>query len=100
MRKVEISLNQRHIVLILFTSSYKIHNFKGKLVRLKTIIPFLILALVSGCNSPKTNKELTQSKEAVKSELNGSFSISGAYALYPLKLKLADEFMVIHPESK
>ncbi len=70
------------------------------MVRLKIIIPFLILALVSGCNSPKTNKGLTQPKEAIKSELIGSFSVSGAYALYPLILKLADEFMVIHPGVK
>jgi phosphate transport system substrate-binding protein len=70
------------------------------MVRLKTFITFLILVLASGCNSPKTSKELTQPKEAVKSELNGSISISGAYALYPLILKLADEFMVIHPGVK
>jgi phosphate transport system substrate-binding protein len=70
------------------------------MVRLKITIPVLIFALVSGCNSPKTSKESGQQKEAVKSELNGSFSISGAYALYPLILKLADEFMVIHPGVK
>ncbi len=70
------------------------------MIRLKIIIPFLILALVSGCHSPKTRKELTQSKEAVKRELNGSFSITGAYALYPLILELADDFMAIHPGVK
>jgi phosphate transport system substrate-binding protein len=70
------------------------------MVRLKTIIAFLILILVSECNSPKTSKELTQPKEAVKSELKGSFSITGAYALYPLISKLADDFMIIHPGVK
>jgi phosphate transport system substrate-binding protein len=70
------------------------------MVRLKTIIAFLILVLVSECNSPKTSKELTQPKEAVKSELKGSFSITGAYALYPLISKLADDFMIIHPGVK
>jgi len=66
----------------------------------KAITPFLILALVSSCNSPKVKKELPQSSEVVKSELKGNFSISGAYALYPLISKLADEFMKIHSGVK
>jgi phosphate transport system substrate-binding protein len=70
------------------------------MVRLKTFITVLIFVLVSGCNSPKTNKESGQQKESFKSELKGSFSITGAYALYPLILKLAEEFMVIHPVVK
>jgi phosphate transport system substrate-binding protein len=81
-------------------SNQKVHNFKEKMVYSKTIIPFLILALVSSCNSPKTKKELSQPREKVKSELRGSFSISGAYALYPLISRLADEFMIIHPGVK
>jgi phosphate transport system substrate-binding protein len=66
----------------------------------KAITPFLILALVSSCNSPKAKKELPQPDKAVKSELKGNFSISGAYALYPLISKLADEFMIIHSGVK
>lgn len=38
--------------------------------------------------------------EVKKTKLSGSISISGAYALYPLILKLADEFMTIHPEVR
>jgi len=75
----------------------KIYNFKEKMNFFKVITPFLILVLVSGCNSPRTKKEITQPNETVKSELTGNFSISGAFALYPLILKLADEFMAIHP---
>jgi phosphate transport system substrate-binding protein len=67
------------------------------MINLKVIIPFMILTLVSACNSPKGKKESVQIPEAVKSELKGSFSISGAYALYPLISRLANEFMVIHP---
>ena len=63
----------------------------------KAITPFLILVLVSGCTSPRTKKEITQPGETVKSELTGNFSIIGAFALYPLISKLADEFMAIHP---
>ncbi len=67
---------------------------------LKAIIPFLTIFLVSGCNSPRTRKELTRPGETVKSELTGNFSISGAFALYPLIFKLADEFMAIHPRVR
>jgi phosphate transport system substrate-binding protein len=62
----------------------------------KVITTFFILALVAGCNSPKAKKELTQPREAGKSELKGNFSISGAYALYPLISRLAEEFMITH----
>jgi len=63
----------------------------------KAFIPLLIFVLMSGCNSPRTKKEIIPPGEAVITELSGSFSISGAYALYPLILKLADDFMAIHP---
>lgn len=60
----------------------------------------MFLALAFGCNSPKTKKESTQTPAEVKSDLKGSFLISGAYALYPLISRLADEFMLIHPGIK
>jgi phosphate transport system substrate-binding protein len=66
----------------------------------KAITSLLILALVSGCNSPKTKKELTSAREGARGELSGSFSVSGAFALYPLISRLADEFMIIHPGVK
>jgi phosphate transport system substrate-binding protein len=66
----------------------------------KVLIPFLILFLVTGCNSHKTSKEPAKIQEEVKSDLKGSFSISGAFALYPLIARLADEFMAIHPGVK
>jgi phosphate transport system substrate-binding protein len=52
---------------------------------------------VTGCNSHKTSQEPAKIQEEVKSALKGSFSISGAYALYPLIARLASEFMAIHP---
>ncbi len=70
------------------------------MVNSKAIIPFLILSLVIGCNSPKAKKESANTREEVKSDLKGSFSISGAFALYPLISKLAVEFMAIHPGVK
>lgn len=70
------------------------------MVNAKAIIPLLILFLMSGCNSPGTKKESAKIQEDVKSELKGSFSISGAYALYPLIDRLADNFMAIHTGVK
>jgi phosphate transport system substrate-binding protein len=64
---------------------------------LKIIIPSMILILVFGCNSPKAKKKSAQIPEKVKSDLKGSFSISGAYALYPLISRLANEFMATYP---
>lgn len=77
--------------------NYKIYNFKEKMMFSKAFIPFLVFVLVSGCSSPRNKKEITLPGEAEKTELSGSFSITGAYALYPLIKNLADEFMAIHP---
>jgi phosphate transport system substrate-binding protein len=76
------------------------YNFKEKMVYSKAIIPFMILALVFGCNSPKVEKEPARTPAEVKSDIKGSFLISGAYALYPLISRMADEFMLIHPGVK
>jgi ABC-type phosphate transport system substrate-binding protein len=75
------------------TYNQKISTFKEKMVYSKAITTLLILVLVSGCNSPKTKKELTPAREGARSELSGSFSVSGAFALYPLISRLADEFI-------
>lgn len=57
----------------------------------------MIPVLVFGCNSPKTKKEQNHTPAEVKSELKGSFLISGAYALYPLVARMANEFMLVNP---
>ena len=78
----------------------EIYTFKEKMVYSKAIIPFMVLAVALGCNSPKTEKGPAQPPAELKSDLKGSFVISGAYALYPLISRLADEFMLIHPGVK
>ena len=67
---------------------------------MKTFIPLLIIVLVFGCNSPKTEKQPVRTAEEIKSDLKGSFSICGAYALYPLVSRFAVEFMKTHPGVK
>jgi phosphate transport system substrate-binding protein len=66
----------------------------------KFIIPLLSLAVISSCNSNKSKKHSDNQQELPKAEVSGSFSISGAYALYPLARKWADEFMKIHQGVK
>jgi len=70
------------------------------MVPTKIVIPIIVMALILGCNSPKAEKEPAKTLVEVKSDLRGRFLISGAYALYPLMSRLADEFMVIHPGVK
>ncbi|MDP4222340.1 MAG: substrate-binding domain-containing protein [Bacteroidota bacterium] len=64
---------------------------------MRTILPVLIVALVFSCKSPGTGKKTGGAGETAKTEIKGSFSISGAYALYPLISNLADDFMRIQP---
>ena len=75
----------------------KIHNFKEKMVKSKAVIPFMVLALAISCNSPKSEKEQAKTTDEAKSEIKGTFVISGAYAIYPVISRMADEFMLIHP---
>jgi phosphate transport system substrate-binding protein len=66
----------------------------------KGIIMLMCLALLSGCKTG--NADQTQNKVATepKTELAGNFTISGAYALYPLVVKWSNDFMKIHPGVK
>jgi len=49
--------------------------------------------MLSGCIGKKTNQN-------INGKLQGTISISGAFALYPLAVKWADEFKKIHPDVK
>jgi len=51
----------------------------------------LLLALTNGCG----NRNEKQSN--VNGELKGTISISGAFALYPMTVKWAEEFQKLHP---
>lgn len=66
----------------------------------KILIPVLIIALISGCNSKKSSKPAGTTQEPPKTELSGQFTISGAYALSPLMHKWADDFQKAHSGVK
>ncbi|MBN2173546.1 MAG: PstS family phosphate ABC transporter substrate-binding protein [Bacteroidales bacterium] len=53
-------------------------------------IYLMVGSLLSGCGPSDKNN-------ANKNEIKGSVSISGAFALYPLTVKWADEFQKLHP---
>jgi phosphate transport system substrate-binding protein len=59
-----------------------------------TFILFFLLTWWSSCR--------TGNKQAVSNEtsLKGNISLSGAFALYPITVKWADEFNKIHPDVK
>jgi phosphate transport system substrate-binding protein len=64
----------------------------------RPIIPFLLFIAVISCQSPRSGQKGQESKpEATINKLTGSFSVSGAYALYPLISQLAGDFMTLHP---
>ena len=64
-----------------------------KVKRLSKLSLFLVLAafiiMLSGCKSKKAN---------TSGKLEGTIGISGAFALYPLAVKWAEEFKKIHPD--
>lgn len=63
----------------------------------RTILYYIILSLVlitSACNSKKS------SQQSDSDELDGTISLSGAFALYPLANRWAEEFRNLHPEVR
>lgn len=62
---------------------------------IKRWIPVLVLvAILAGCGA--SGEKRTRKKE----DLKGTISISGAFALYPMTVKWAEEFQKIYPEIR
>ena len=55
------------------------------------LVAMALVIMLSGCQGKKTSSN---------GKLEGTISISGAFALYPLAVKCADEFKKIHPDVK
>lgn len=64
----------------------------------KPILILLCLALLSGCKPRKSEKVTDTIQDSAKSSISGHFTISGAYALYPLVHKWADDFKQLFPD--
>lgn len=66
----------------------------------KSIILLLCLVTFFACKPRKSGVATDNVKDEPKKSISGSFTISGAYALYPLISKLANDFMTINPDVK
>ena len=66
----------------------------------KTTIFLLCLVILLGCKPRKSEQSQIKLATESKNDISGSFTISGAYALYPLVKKWCNDFMNIHPSVK
>ena len=67
-------------------------NKKSIIIKTSILIAVaIIIALMPACNNG------SKSEGNGKDSLTGTISISGAFALYPVTIKWADEYMKIHP---
>jgi phosphate transport system substrate-binding protein len=66
----------------------------------KANILLLCLVIIFGCKPRSSVNNQNRLPDETKSKISGNFSISGAYALYPLVKKWTDDFMKINPAVK
>jgi len=66
----------------------------------KTTILILCLVMLIGCKPRKSEQNQNKSSVESKTSISGNFTITGAYALYPLVKKWTDDFMRINPAVK
>lgn len=64
---------------------------------IKSIIPIFCLTLLFACKPGKPEQNQSKLPAETNKDIAGTFTISGAYALYPLVKKWSDDFMKIHP---
>lgn len=67
---------------------------------MKLTVLILSISIISACKSRNSDAPHDNFQAEKKSSVSGNFSVSGAYALYPLVRKWADDFMLINPEIK
>ncbi len=82
---------------------------KGKIIVI-ILITVLIGALLSGCvGNPKTETQPTPTSAVTSTpaqtavnpqELEGTITLSGAWALYPMAVRWGEEFQKLHPKVK
>jgi phosphate transport system substrate-binding protein len=67
---------------------------------IKFTILLFCLAIIFGCKQSNPGNKIDNLQAGIKSNISGNISISGAYALYPLVQRWADDFMKIHPDVR
>ncbi len=66
----------------------------------RTVFLLFCIAIFYECKPGKSEKTKDTIPAVTKVNVSGNFTISGAYALYPLVKKWSDDFMKIHPAVK
>jgi phosphate transport system substrate-binding protein len=66
----------------------------------KINIILICFAIITSCKARNTNEILNNIQADTASVISGSINISGAYALYPLVQKWADDFIKLHAGIK
>ncbi len=66
----------------------------------KTIILLISLSILSSCKQRNIQSNRDKLPVETSTNISGNFSISGAYALYPMVKKWSDDFMKLHPKVK
>lgn len=68
--------------------------------KFKSFIAIVFIVTLLACNNNKKNIESNSKSKDSKEELKGTISISGAFALYPMTARWAEEFRKIHPKVR
>ncbi len=68
--------------------------------KIKLFSLIVLIVTLFACNNKKTNTESDSSSNDSAEELKGTITISGAFALYPMTTRWAEEFRKIHPKVR
>jgi phosphate transport system substrate-binding protein len=70
-------------------------RYSASRLGLITLLALGLLAMVAGCGGPEQVEPA-----AAASKLQGTLTISGAWALYPLMVRWGEEFQTLHPDVR
>ena len=65
-----------------------------KKIHIKLLLALVVISFTSGCGNR------AEKQNYAGGELKGTISISGAFALYPMTVKWAEEFQKLHPKVR
>jgi phosphate transport system substrate-binding protein len=68
----------------------------GKLFPCALMLSVVLAGLLTGCAPGQAGEQPT----SVSGELQGTIKVSGAWALYPMMVKWAEEFQKVHPQVR
>jgi phosphate transport system substrate-binding protein len=60
------------------------------------LLTFILLVTVAGCGGPTAGKQTA----SAQGELQGTITVSGAFALYPMMVRWGEEYQKLHPGVK